>query len=138
MKIECKDDKVYVDGVEYVAKEEPKKEKWNPKGGKYYIHYSGETRFDNSLMSVREFGLEYQTKELAEWARDKMRKHNRILAWLSEQEKQDDNGYVVYYSSVADKWMSAYKDYNIIGQITMSQTSATKLADMLNNGLIEL
>ena len=126
----------------------PKKE-WKPKGGEWYIDMHGD--IFNSVMVIqkgRDFGTKYQTKEQAEWARDKMRAYNRQLAWLAE----NDDGWRADWSKSTTQtqckyYISFYRgnyvvnyssDITELSIIYMSETNAEKLAKLLNSGEVVL
>lgn len=121
--------------------------KWKPRGGEWYIFGDGEICKTTLGKDYVDYGRFYQSKEQAEWARDKMRTHNRLLAWLAENDdgwredwREDNNGnWSVDYSFV-DKEYTAY-DYSytkdLIG-IYMSEENANKLCKLLNSGEVVL
>lgn len=123
--------------------------KWEPQEGAWYIDLAGcVSRYNaNITENIKNFGVTYQTEEQAEWARDKMRTHNRLLAWLAENDdgwredwREDNNGnWGVDYSFV-DKEYTTY-DYSytkdLIG-IFMSEENANKLCKLLNSGEVVL
>lgn len=127
----------------------PKIEKWQPKGGEWSVKQNGKLLRCNSVTEFRIFGTEYQTEEQAEKARDAMRTHNRLLAWLAENDdgwvanwRDDDQGkYYVY--SVHTPEGKVYR-FNInwndcgLGTVYMSKNNALKLCKLLNDRVVEL
>lgn len=127
----------------------PKVEKWQPKGGYFYIEQDGYITNQRSTNKPTAFGMAYPTKEAAEKARDAMRKHNRLLAWLAENDdgwvanwRDDDQGkYYVY--SVHTPEGKVYR-FNInwndcgLGTVYMSKNNALKLCKLLNDRVVEL
>jgi len=123
------------------------KAKWEPKGGNWYIEDCGKIYAGCTDSEFRGFGHFYQTKEQAEWARDKMRSFNRQLAWLAEN---DDGWREDWSNSSQNKWYIGYdhsrKRYVVMSanyfkdlkKIYMSADNAKKLADLLNSGEVEL
>lgn len=120
----------------------PKAEKWQPKGGEWFVNARGEIERLPTEQVTREFGVEYQTKEQAEKARNAMRKYNRLLAWLAE----NDDGWVADWDNDdQEKWSVRYhhtsKSYETVynytirslGSVYMSQASAEKLRKLLND-----
>jgi hypothetical protein len=125
----------------------PKVEKWQPKGGQWYVQQDGEIRNQKSTNYPRQFGMSYPTIKHAEKARDAMRVHNRLLAWLSE----NDDGWVsdwedtytlksyVFYNSKKREWQASHLQYvPVIGAVYMSKENAEKLCKLLNEGVVEL
>lgn len=124
----------------------PKVERWEPKGGEWYVYGNGNILSDNSVKVFRQFGLEYQTEKQAKWARDKMRSFNRQLAWLAE----NDDGWVtdcndnaqskwyLYFNTNTKKYNIDYTSFPCLNIIYMSEANARKLATLLNNGEVEL
>lgn len=121
-------------------------DKWEPKGGKWYVDILGRANKNHSIKESRLSGLEYQTKEQAEKARDLMRSHNRQIAWLME----NDDGWVAdWNSNKQHKFYILYSCYDkefIVHCIStikgasivyMSENNAFKLADLLNDGIVE-
>jgi hypothetical protein len=62
-----------------------KVEEWNPKGGEWYIRTNGTIGNEITVSETRIFGIERETKKLAEVARDRMRVFNRMLAFVHEE-----------------------------------------------------
>lgn len=61
------------------------KTQWEPVSGSYFISIYGQVQPSDSLVTpCRKFGLEYQTRELAERARDMIRTHHRLVAYAME------------------------------------------------------
>ena len=67
------------------TQEPPKKKKWEPKGGQWYVSCYGSVLDGYIEYDSRMFGIEYPTKELAEKARDAMRIHNLLIARKMEE-----------------------------------------------------
>lgn len=122
-------------------------EKWQPKGGLWFVAGEGSVTKHRSYEKFSKFGVEYPTKEAAERARDAMRVHNRLLAWLSE----NDDGWVAdwdninetkwyvyfdYIRGVWNRWSSSV--YETPGIVYMSGANAEKLCELLNDGVVEL
>ena len=121
--------------------------KWEPAGGEYTI----KTALDDvvkckSAKPFRLVGLEYQTQSQADSAAKQLRAYARQLAWLAE----NDDGWVADWSnSEQDKYhiyighssneIRTYRNYTdqSIGIIYMSQANATKLARLMNDGIVE-
>jgi len=119
----------------------PKITKWQPKGGKWIIRSDGYVGILSSLKDYREFGTEYQTKEQAEWARDKMRSFNRQLAWLAENDdggREDWNDikqkkWFIYYDHRKKSYGASYETENQdLNKIYMSEYNVKILAEALN------
>ena len=128
----------------------PPAKKWNPCKGNWYVqpmcYREGMTKAHvENYVSIEWHG--YQTKELAEWARDKMRTHNRLLAWLSENDdgwredwsRRNNGNWSVSYSFTYKE----YKAYDYaytkdLLDIYMSEENAHKLCKLLNSGEVVL
>jgi len=123
-----------------------KPKQWQPRGGDWFIDRAGEVANVISTKECREFGVEYQTSEQAEWARDLMRSFNRQLAWLSEN---DDGWRANWSEGIQDKYwvyyVAKYNTYNIdsscliryLNIIYMSEENAKKLCELLKNGTVK-
>ena len=120
--------------------------KWEPEGGEWTVDWSGDIRELETEQECAKFGTEYPTKERAEKARDAMRTHNRLLAWLDE----NDDGWVADWGIDEEKFSVCYNHSNkkwdvwgnefaqYVGEVYMSKNNAEKLADLLNKGIVEL
>jgi hypothetical protein len=124
-------------------------DKWKPKGGDWYISHYGMVDTDYPSTHMREFGTEYQTKEQAEKARDIMKTHNRLLAWLAE----NDDGFIPDWSDSYQGKYYIYLSHNSkeegygfsadwvftdLSKVYMSKENAEKLCTLLNKGVVEL
>ena len=129
------------------VKIEPPIKKWQPKNGNYYIASYGQVETGQSTITARNFGTVYPTKEQAEKARDAMRTHNRLLAWLAE----NDDGFVADWNNSKQAKFSLFQNvyngfwsfenntqYMKLGTVYMSYQNADKLCKLLNDGMIEL
>jgi hypothetical protein len=123
-------------------------QKWEPKKGSYFVSGGGSV-YDSRIVDeeMLNFGKYYPTKEAAEKARDAMRTHNRLLAWLSE----NDDGWVadwedgsqakwfVFYNPRDGIWGSGANSFTKgLGAVYMSRENAEKLCRLLNVGVVEL
>lgn len=122
-------------------------EKWEPKGGEFYIGVSGHIDEAPSSTDFREFGLERETKEEAKYARDQMRVHNRLLAYVAEFDKgwkadwhnRNQAKYFIYFDHRTKIFNYSYVyDERDIGNIYISEKCAKKLCEKLNAGEVEL
>jgi hypothetical protein len=122
-------------------------EKWQPKSGEWFVAGEGSVIRHSSQVGFTNFGTEYPTKEAAEKARDTMRVHNRLLAWLAE----NDDGWVADWDDDSQaKWFVFYNPRDGrcrsgansftkgLGAVYMSQQNAEKLCNLLNEGGIDL
>lgn len=121
-------------------------QKWEPKSGTYSLSASFEVITFLKQESSRLAGMEYQTQTQAEQAAKTLRSHARQLAWLSE----NDDGWVAdwsnrrqckFYVDLDTYSMVYYLSYSSIshglGTIYMSEQNAIKLAQLLNDGIVE-
>jgi hypothetical protein len=125
---------------------------WEPQGGEWHLSGCGEViEFNRMNLDYTSFGHNYPTKEQAEWARDQMRRFNRLLAYVAEHDV-DENGVqwmpdweditqekcTTEYNHKLKKW-----SYNVcfIRQdltVVMSKQCAKNLFDKLNSGEVVL
>ena len=120
--------------------------KWEPAGGEYTI----KTALDDvvkckSAKPFRLVGLEYQTKSQADSAAKQLRAYARQLAWLAE----NDDGWVADWSKDQNKYYVTYSHEKVefettfcyqaahVNLIFMSEANATKLAQLMNDGIVE-
>lgn len=111
--------------------------KWEPIGGNYCISFS------NNLSKA---GFAYNNSSQADSAAKAIRAYARQLAWLAENDdgwiadwsnsKQDK--YYVYIEHSSNK-IKLYRNYTdqSFGIIYMSESNATKLARLMNDGIVE-
>lgn len=126
---------------------EPEKKQWSPKGGDWFVGIYGEALESITTNGCREFGVERQTQEAAEKAAKAMRSHNRLLAWVAE----NDEGWEADWKNTSQlKWFvfldmtdNKYHKSPIyyskgICLVYMSEQAAEKLSAGLNDGSIVL
>lgn len=132
---------------EVVTIEPPKPKQWRPKGGDWYVtRYGIVGKYCNSE-KAQDFGTLYKTEEQAVKARDAMRKHNRLLAWLAENDdgwdadwdNDDKAKWSVHYKHISKSYETVV-NYSVrsLGTVYMSQNNAEKLAKLLNDGVVKL
>ena len=120
--------------------------KWEPAGGEYTIR----TALDDvvkckSAKPFRLVGLEYQTQSQANSAAKQLRAYARQLAWLAENDdgwvadwSKDQNKYYVTYSHEKAEFETTFcYQSNHLSTIFMSEANATKLARLMNDGIVE-
>ena len=120
--------------------------KWEPKAGKWYVSAEGKVQEFVSSKESKEFGMEYQTKEQAEWAAKQMRSFNRQLAWLAEHDdgwkadwtNVEQRYYIRYNHNTGIYFVSSNWSRQTINTIYMSRTNAELLAQQLNDGIVKL
>ena len=124
-----------------------KPEQWEPRSGVYWVMNSGSIFYGSSGHVERMFGTVRQTEESAKKARDTMRTHNRLLAYVDEfggdWEADWVNGhqlkYTVYYGYASSSWDTAVKRLTrTSGAVYMSQDCAVRLTHKLNSGEVVL
>ena len=121
--------------------------KWEPAGGIHTLDFIELKSYEaNSHAKYRLAGVEYQTKSQADSAAKAIRAYARQLAWLAE----NDDGWIADWSNVhQDKYfvyvahrsnkVIIYRNYTdqSFGIIYMSEPNATKLAQLMNDGIVE-
>jgi hypothetical protein len=122
--------------------EEYKEPLWEPKGYNWFVAHTGCVTNSTSLEETRNFGVEYKTKSKAEWARDKMKPYNRLLAWLAEQGEDEvpdkEKKWYILYDHEESQYFYVERDEDVLGVLYMTYNTVIKLRDMLNKGEIEL
>lgn len=124
-------------------------EKWEPKGGDWNIAGDGTPFLDDPDDGYRFFGIVRETKELAEKTAEKMRKFNRLLAYVDEmcggyEFKHNERNYYVYKSytyKTSDNlnWFFDYTDREEVAEtVYMPANVAIELANKLNSGEVVL
>ena len=118
--------------------------KWEPKPGAFTIDLVSLVSYQTfSTNEYRLAGVEYQTQSQADSAAKAIRSYARQLAWLAE----NDDGWVADWSDADQAKYFVYVrnevkvDTNFIGRsiglIYMSEANATKLAQLMNDGIVE-
>lgn len=123
-----------------------KLERWEPQDGYYLVDHEGEAIDTLPSTSSTNFGLVYKTMEAAEKARDKMRKHNRLLAYVDESDptldlkfKDYGENYYICYGHKTKTYSSVFSQiYEVMGAVYMSKEVAEELCRKLNSGEVVL
>lgn len=118
-------------------------DKWEPKGGGYWVNAHGMVRHDTTIGATRCYGVEYATREQAEKSAKAMRAHNRLLAYVAEfapdyEFRAGAENWLVCYDYDASKWMADVTCDRIAGAVYMTEKCAHTLAHKLNSGEVEL
>jgi len=121
-------------------------QKWEPKGGKWYISPAGTVTHAPSHACRKPFGTERKTKELAEKASEEMRVFNRLLAYRDEfapdyapKWNTSKRNYYIYYDHVDDMWACSSNDqFEVTGVVYFPHSVAIELVKKLNSGEVEL
>lgn len=120
--------------------------KWEPKPGAFTIDLISLVSYEaKSTNEYRLAGVEYQTKSQANSAAKAIRAYARQLAWLAENDdgwvadwSKDQNKYYVTYSHEKAEFETTFcYQSNHLSTIFMSEANATKLARLMNNGIVE-
>ena len=125
----------------------PTTTKWEPKPGRFTADISAVKSYEST--STKEYqlaGMEYQTESQADSAAKALRTYARQLAYLAE----NDDGWVADWSNMEQckyyiYFSHARKLYDFssdvrsltLGLIYMSKDNATKLAQLMNDGIVE-
>ena len=120
--------------------------KWEPIGGEFSISNSFSVLGIKTEDEVKKSGMKYKTKNQAENAAKALRSYARQLAWLAE----NDDGWVADWNDYKqNKYFVGYNHYHqkitrcnsyntqFINTIYMSETNASKLAQLMNDGIVE-
>ena len=123
--------------------------KWEPIGGKCIIHTELDLQLRNQTFApYKLLSLGFQTVDQANLAMKALHSYARQLAWLAE----NDDGWVADWSKNGSRYNKYYIYFNhnrkaydyssdvrsqTIGLIYMSEANATKLAQLMNDGIVE-
>lgn len=122
--------------------------KWEPVGGHYcVINYClSSSYWYTAPRGATPSGLSYKTQSQADSAAKAIRTYARQLAWLAENDdgwvadwsNESQIKYFVIYSHECKEFRSAncYQS-QYVNNIFMSQTNAEKLAQLMNDGIVE-
>ena len=120
--------------------------KWEPKPGAFIIDLILLASYKAvSNNKYRLAGAEYQTKSQADSAAKQLRAYARQLAWLAENDdgwvadwsKDQKKYYVTYSHEKAEFQTSNVYQANHLSTIFMSEANATKLAQLMNDSIVE-
>ena len=121
--------------------------KWEPAGREYTIKTALEDVVKcKSAKPFRLVGLEYQTKSQADSAAKQLKAYARQLAYLAENDdgwvadwnNSRQGKYYIYFSNETNKVLfSNDRLAQTFGLIYMSQANAIKLAQLMNDGIVE-
>lgn len=124
-------------------------EKWEPKGGDYWVNSWGQICFAGGISGKekRDFGAEHATRQQAEKAAKAMRAHNRLLAYVAEFAPDWEPDWLDEYQLKAEVVFSAssgewYVECSVNcfnpSAVYMPEYVAEELAAKLNTGEVEL
>lgn len=122
--------------------------KWEPIEGNYcVINYClSADYYDKAPSNAADSGLTYKTQSQADSAAKAIRAYARQLAWVSEHydgweadwSDRDQNKYYVFYCNSHRKFKPDYCfKYQDLTTIYMSKANATKLVQLMNDGIVE-
>ena len=121
--------------------------KWEPIGGKCIIHTELELQARNQTFApYKLLSLGFQTVDQADLAMKALYSYARQLIWLAENDDgwkadwldQNQCKYYVEYSRSSKKFQATWRyGINHLNFIYMSQDNATKLAQLMNDGIVE-
>ena len=122
-----------------------KPEKWQPKGGEWYIGIDGTVNNGLTVKQYAAFGIERDDNLVAENAAKAMRAFNRLLAYRDEffPEWEEYTGDLYYVARRDDtnefKYFLTYTDANHFdGRVLFSDSVVLDLIRKLNSGEVEL
>ena len=121
--------------------------KWEPKPGEFTPDISELKSYKSTSVKTYQLaGMEYQTKSQADSAAKAIRAYARQLAWLAE----NDDGWIADWNDYDQyKYFSLYSNENkefhkskcyqsqYMNTIFMSEANATKLVQLMNDGIVE-
>ena len=120
--------------------------KWEPKPGIFTLRLAfGTSVLSYSEDSYRLAGMEYQTEAQADSAAKQLRAYARQLAWLAENDdgwmahwNTEEKKYFIMYSHESKQFeMSYLRQSKVINGVYMSKLNALKLAQLMNDGIVE-
>lgn len=120
---------------------------WQPRGGEYTTWACGEISEAYSKREHRLFGTEYPTEEQAIKARDAMRTHNRLLAyvaefddgWEADWSDESQSKCCIYFNGTSGKYeVDVWWSNKYTGAVHMSAECAKGLVEKLNKGIVKL
>lgn len=121
-------------------------DKWEPKGGEWWVNYNGSIETAESTQAARNFGVEYATRQQAEEASKAMRAHNRLLNYVAEfapdynpdwLDSAEQKAFIIYQPASGGYDVKT-STLPIVGVVFMPYYVANNLAAKLNSGEVEL
>jgi hypothetical protein len=133
---------------EPITIEPPKPKHWKPQAGEWYVSATGVACPTNELLdptkeSARQHGLIYTRQEHAQMAAKAMRTFNRLLVYKTEHDpyytfKFDRVNWFIHQTS-SGSWIAAnHTAMQNPTTVYMSKNVATRLAERLNSGEVQL
>lgn len=120
-------------------------DKWEPKGGDWWVTHYGSAERAESKRGASRFGVEYSTRQQAEKAAKAMRAHNRLLAYVAEFAPSSFCSELclasVTYDPQKNKWVTVVQGcmaYRSPTDVYMPTRVAEELSAKLNSGEVEL
>lgn len=119
----------------------PKVEKWEPKGGRFYIYISGNIAEGTSTPECRRFGVERTTPKQAERDLPEMYLHNRLLAWRAEHDDVNEPG--THFVGIDERGAYSMPATSVrkglaLGSVLMTRRAAEALALAIHTGEFDL
>ena len=117
--------------------------KWEPEKGGYFVCAEGDVMTARSTSRASEFGTERKTRELAKAAAAKMRRFNRLLAYVDEVcggyewVKGESNCYI-YFDDNSKPQVSSQKYVFNPSTVYMPHEVALELCKKMESGEVEL
>lgn len=120
-----------------------KKSKWEPDGGIFYVMADGKVFSSASSAECREYGVERKTRELAKAAAVKMRRFNRLLAYVDEacggyEWVKGESNYYIYFDDNSKPQVSSQEYVFNPSTVYMPKEVAIDLCKKLESGEVEL
>ena len=121
--------------------------KWKPIEGNYCVvnYCLSAAYYDKAPSNAAASGLTYKTKSQANSAAKAIRAYARQLAWLAENDdgwmahwNTEEQKYFIMYSHESKQFeMSYLRQSKDINGVYMSKLNALKLAQLMNDGIVE-
>lgn len=125
--------------VDWEIYEEPK---WEPRGGQHLVSPLTVEDLTGDFRSMsdgfRRFGIQRETYEQAEAARDKMRQFNRLLAYVDEHSDPAEECNAKIFHNGTWVWTTVPLGHQLPDTILMPKRVAEQLCKDLNSGRVKL
>jgi hypothetical protein len=112
---------------------------WEMKPAKWLVDYEGDIEYTpiDIIAIAQKFGMKFHSENQAEKARDQMKQTNLLRYWVSTMQDLDEGTFYIYVKD--NKYYEAIDDNRgVMGKIYMTEKTAIKICEALNNGELEL
>jgi hypothetical protein len=138
-------DRITLDNSHLYSFSEPEKweiyePKWEMRPAGWGVSHIGKIyEAQKEVTENQKFGVKFHSEKQAEKARDKMKRSNLLRYWVSTMQDLDEGNYRIIYYLETEKYEVRYDDYyQSFAEVYMTEITARKICNALNNGELTL